>query len=206
MDPLNSLGQNSGVGSLSLLQGIFPAQGLNPGLPHCRRILYQLSHKGSPNKTKPFSKRTGHLFGATVLLNIFSSGPVDFKIQSVALSYTNNNSSYTYPALTNYNSYNSGDRLFPLNKQNKTRPNCGLLRLVKLPKVRHLTKGPGRIQHSDSKTQVSPVKEKLLDWWKFGQEWKETDVTKITLKISSLRTGAGAQQKIMGYIERGTIC
>ena len=34
--------------SLSLLQGIFPIQGLNPGLAHCRRILYQLSHKGSP--------------------------------------------------------------------------------------------------------------------------------------------------------------
>ena len=36
------------VGSLSLLQGIFPTQGLNPGLPHCRWILYQLSQKGSP--------------------------------------------------------------------------------------------------------------------------------------------------------------
>ena len=36
----NSLGQNTGVGSLSLLQGIFPTQGLNPGLPHCRWILY----------------------------------------------------------------------------------------------------------------------------------------------------------------------
>ena len=35
------------LGSLSLLQGIFPTQGWNPGLPHCRRILYQLSHKGS---------------------------------------------------------------------------------------------------------------------------------------------------------------
>jgi len=35
------------VGSLSLLQGIFPTQGLNPGLPHYRHILYQLSHKGS---------------------------------------------------------------------------------------------------------------------------------------------------------------
>ena len=32
------------LGSLSLLQGIFPTQGLNPGLPHCRRILYQLSY------------------------------------------------------------------------------------------------------------------------------------------------------------------
>ena len=46
--PWNSLGQNTGVGSLSLLQGIFPTQGSNPGLLHCRRILYQLSHKGSP--------------------------------------------------------------------------------------------------------------------------------------------------------------
>ena len=45
--PRNSLGQNTGVGSLSRLQGIFPTQGSNPGLPHCRWILYQLSHKGS---------------------------------------------------------------------------------------------------------------------------------------------------------------
>ena len=45
--PRNSLGQNTGVGSLSLLQWIFPTQGLNPGLPHCRWILYQLSHQGS---------------------------------------------------------------------------------------------------------------------------------------------------------------
>ena len=46
--PWNSPGQNTGVGSLSLLQRIFPTQGSNPGLPHCRQILYQLSHKGSP--------------------------------------------------------------------------------------------------------------------------------------------------------------
>ena len=45
--PWNSPGQNPGVGSRSLLQGIFPTQGLNPGLPHCRWILYQLSHQGS---------------------------------------------------------------------------------------------------------------------------------------------------------------
>ena len=43
----NSPGQNTGEGSLSLLQGIFLTRGLNPGLPHCMRILYQLSHKGS---------------------------------------------------------------------------------------------------------------------------------------------------------------
>ena len=46
--PWNSPGQNTGLSSLSLLQGIFPIQGSNPGLPHCRQILYQLSHKGSP--------------------------------------------------------------------------------------------------------------------------------------------------------------
>ena len=46
--PWNSLGQNTGVGSPPHVKGIFPTQGLNPGLPHCRQILYQLSHKGSP--------------------------------------------------------------------------------------------------------------------------------------------------------------
>ena len=46
--PWNSLGQNTGVGSLFLPQGIFPTQGWNPGLPQCRQILYQLSHQGSP--------------------------------------------------------------------------------------------------------------------------------------------------------------
>ena len=46
--PWNSPGQNTEEGSLSLLQGISPTQGLNPGLPHCRWIFYQLSHQGSP--------------------------------------------------------------------------------------------------------------------------------------------------------------
>ena len=46
--PWNSTGQNPGVGSWSLLQGIFPTQGMNSGLLHCRQILYQLSHEGSP--------------------------------------------------------------------------------------------------------------------------------------------------------------
>ena len=45
--PWTSPGQDTGVGSLSLLQGIFPIQGCNPGLPHCTWILYQLSHKES---------------------------------------------------------------------------------------------------------------------------------------------------------------
>ena len=48
--PWNAPGQNTGMGSLSLLQGIFPTQGRSPGLPQCRWILYQLSHRGSPLK------------------------------------------------------------------------------------------------------------------------------------------------------------
>ena len=47
--PWDSPGKNTGVGSHFLLQGIFLTQGSNPGLLHCRSILYSLSHQGSPN-------------------------------------------------------------------------------------------------------------------------------------------------------------
>ena len=43
LSPWNSLCQNTGIGSLSFLQGIFPTQELNWALLHCRQILYQLS-------------------------------------------------------------------------------------------------------------------------------------------------------------------
>ena len=46
--PGDSPVKNTGVGSHSLFQGIFPTQGLNPGLLHCRQIPYHLSHQGSP--------------------------------------------------------------------------------------------------------------------------------------------------------------
>ena len=46
----NSPGKNTGVGRHALLQGIYPTQGKKPGVPHCRRILYHLSHQGSPFK------------------------------------------------------------------------------------------------------------------------------------------------------------
>ena len=58
--PWNSPGQNTGVGSLSLLQGIFPTQGSNSGLLHCRQILYQLSHQGSPVSMGVFTKSPVH--------------------------------------------------------------------------------------------------------------------------------------------------
>ena len=58
--PWNSAGQSTGVGSLSLLQEIFPTQELNRGLLYCRWILYQLSHKGTPRILEwvayPFSR------------------------------------------------------------------------------------------------------------------------------------------------------
>ena len=60
--PRNSPGKNIGVGSCSLLQGIFPTQGSNSGVPHCRQILYSLSHHGSPRILEwvayPFSSRS----------------------------------------------------------------------------------------------------------------------------------------------------
>ena len=46
--PWNFPDKNTGVGNYSLLQGIFPTQGSNPGLQHCGQILYLLSHEGSP--------------------------------------------------------------------------------------------------------------------------------------------------------------
>ena len=74
--PWNSPGQNTGVYSLSLLQGFFTSQGSNPdlqgsnpGLPHCRQILYQLSHKRSPRILEwvayPFSSRSFQLRNQT---------------------------------------------------------------------------------------------------------------------------------------------
>ena len=60
--PWNSPGQNTGVVSFPLLQGIFPTQGSNPGLPQCRQILYQLSHKRNSRilgwVAYPFSSRS----------------------------------------------------------------------------------------------------------------------------------------------------
>ena len=59
--PRNSAGKSNGVSSLPLLQGIFPTQESNSGLPHCRQILYQLSQKGGPRILEwvayPYSSR-----------------------------------------------------------------------------------------------------------------------------------------------------
>ena len=44
LHPWDFPSKNTGVGCHFLLQGVFPTQGLNPGLPHCRQMLYRLSH------------------------------------------------------------------------------------------------------------------------------------------------------------------
>ena len=60
--PRDSPGKDTGVGCHALLQGIFPTQGSNPGPRHCRKILYCLSHQGSPRILEwvayPFSRRS----------------------------------------------------------------------------------------------------------------------------------------------------
>ena len=60
--PWNSPGKSTGVGCHALLQGIFPTQRLNPGLSHCRWILYQFSHKGNPNHLKAVVIFNYHFF------------------------------------------------------------------------------------------------------------------------------------------------
>ena len=63
--PWDSPGKSTGVACYFLLQGIFPTQGSNPGLPHCRQTLCHLSHQGSPRRQVrwsgiPSSLRTFH--------------------------------------------------------------------------------------------------------------------------------------------------
>ena len=75
--PWNSPGQNTGVGSLSLLQGIFPTQESNRGLLQYRRILYQLSYQGSPQfssvRTTPLTQRlTMYYFKCLMCLKCLS--------------------------------------------------------------------------------------------------------------------------------------
>ena len=65
--PRNSPGQNTGVGSLSILQGIFPTQGSNPGLQHCRRTL-PAKPPGKPNQCEPLGvSKTAACFVGSVL-------------------------------------------------------------------------------------------------------------------------------------------
>ena len=75
--PWNSLGQNTGVGSLFHLQGIFPTQGLDPGLPHCRRNeLF-----GQPNSSLCYTGNPCSLYTLYRVLISCSVMPVNFILQ-----------------------------------------------------------------------------------------------------------------------------
>ena len=82
--------KNTGVGCQALLQGIFPTQGSNPGLPHCRQILYCLSHQGSPSKFNPLYSNNKGIKNSLRILNWFHfsfgqcAEPITFNI----LTYT----------------------------------------------------------------------------------------------------------------------
>ena len=63
--PWDSPGKNTGVGCHFLLQGIFPTQGSNLGLLHCRQTLYPLSHQGSPPKVTVLVDELTHSYSHT---------------------------------------------------------------------------------------------------------------------------------------------
>ena len=85
--PWNFPGKNTGVVSHSLLQGIFPTHGSNPGLLHCRWILYYLSHQGNPVETIMLAKLI-YILNA-IPIKIPSAFCVD--IHKVILKYIWNN-------------------------------------------------------------------------------------------------------------------
>ena len=95
--PRDSPGKNIGVGCHSLLQEIFPAQGLNPGLLHCRWILYHLSQQGSPRILEwvahPFSRQTsqprGFLHCRWILHQLIYQGSLTYAIDNFKRQMTN---------------------------------------------------------------------------------------------------------------------
>ena len=70
--PWDSPGKNTGVGCHFLLQGIFPTQGSNPGLLHCKQMLYPLSHQGSPLGISNFLEDISSLSHSIVCLYFFA--------------------------------------------------------------------------------------------------------------------------------------
>ena len=106
--PWNSPGKNTGVGSHSLLQGIFPTQGSNPGLLLCRQILYHLSHQGSARTLEwvayPFSR--GYFRPRNWATSLVSpAGQADFlplsQLGSPPLIVSFHNSTRCHPMLHN---------------------------------------------------------------------------------------------------------
>ena len=98
----NSPGQNTGVGSLSLLQGIFPTQGSNPGLPHYRWILYQLSHKEAlkPHCNLIISTKTLGFLKVFVFQGSLPVPPSFHRLVQYLRAFGTSDKSRTIPSLT----------------------------------------------------------------------------------------------------------
>ena len=94
----NFPGKSTGVGCNFLLQGVFPTQGLNPALPHCRQTLYQLSHQGSPcNKLTQLQRIGLKEVGTHWTWNWRLTVPKTIKMMLVRPSVTN-----FRPSVTNF--------------------------------------------------------------------------------------------------------
>ena len=74
--PWDSPGKNTGVGCHFLLQEIFLTQGLNPGLPHCRQMLYHLSHQGNHTNKKQSKKVPGGSDGKKFACSVGDPGSI----------------------------------------------------------------------------------------------------------------------------------
>ena len=72
--PWDSSGKNTRVGSHFLLQQIFPTQGSNTALPHCRGVLYQLNHRGSPGKSL-LGRKEGVWMGTGAVVSVTEARP-----------------------------------------------------------------------------------------------------------------------------------
>ena len=89
----DSPGKTTGVGCHAHLQGIFPIQGSNPGLLHCRRILYHLSHQGSP---EPMNKLMLFIFKEKKRASIFYTNSLSIHRQpSAKISLWNHHCLFT---------------------------------------------------------------------------------------------------------------
>ena len=99
----DSLGKNTGVGSLSLLQGIFPTRGSNSGLPHCSQILYCLSHQGSKKKKNKKQKTKNSII-------------INYRKSIIVLFVTDVKTHLLSPSLS-ICSYKTGNELWALHKK-----------------------------------------------------------------------------------------
>ena len=79
--PWDFPGKNIGVGCHFFLQEIFPTQGLNPGLLHCRHALYRLSHQGSPPELEYNIEIKNSLDNINTLDTLQKKRKVDLKAQ-----------------------------------------------------------------------------------------------------------------------------